>query len=80
VRHLADRAPRFVNGRPGLFARGLPSHIPSRTFAVALLDVLRGTRGAADAVGAGTLLAAGALDPGQGGRSQAEARAHVVDW
>lgn len=57
VRHLADRAPEFVRGRPALFARGLPSYIPSRTFAIALVDVLRGTRGAADAIGAGSLLA-----------------------
>lgn len=57
VRHLADRAPEFVRGRPSLLGRGLPSYIPSRAFAVALVDVLRGTRGAADAIGAGTLLA-----------------------
>lgn len=57
MRHLADRAPAFVHGSPGLFARGMPSYIPSRTFAIALLDVLRGTRGAADAIGAGSLLA-----------------------
>lgn len=35
----------------------MPSYIPSRTFAIALIDVLRGRRGAADAIGAGTLLA-----------------------
>lgn len=35
----------------------LPSYIPSRAFAVALVDVLRGTQGATDAIGAGELLA-----------------------
>jgi len=57
MRLLSDRAPALVRGRPHLFARGLPSYIPSRTFAIAFLDVLRGTRGAADAIGAGSLLA-----------------------
>jgi hypothetical protein len=57
VLSLADREANLKGGKPQLFARGLPSYIPSRTFVVALLDVLRGTKNATDAIGAGQLLA-----------------------
>lgn len=57
IRNLADRSPPWTLARPALFARGLPSYIPSRTFAVALIDVLRGTKAGGDAMGAGELLA-----------------------
>ena len=57
IRNLTDRAPRFVNGKPPWLARGLPSYIPSRAFAVALIDVLRGTQQPSAAIGAGVLLA-----------------------
>jgi hypothetical protein len=40
--------------------RHLPSYIPSRAFAIALIDVLRGTKTASDALGAGELLAGAA--------------------
>jgi hypothetical protein len=57
IRNLTDRAPRFVNGKPPWLAHGLPSYIPSRAFAVALIDVLRGTQQPSGAIGAGVLLA-----------------------
>jgi hypothetical protein len=57
IRNLADRVPALSKDLPGWFARGLPSYIPSKTFVVALLDVLRGSKTAADTVGAGELLA-----------------------
>ncbi|RYZ01229.1 MAG: hypothetical protein EOO73_36205 [Myxococcales bacterium] len=57
IRNLNSRTPQSLREALAPLGRGLPSYIPSRTFALALLDVLRGTKGAADAVGAATLLA-----------------------
>jgi hypothetical protein len=57
VRNLTSRAPSSLKGALSTFGRGLPSYIPSRTFALALLDALRGTNSAADTIGASQLLA-----------------------
>jgi len=55
IRNLCQTAPKFDNGK--LVGRGaLPSYIPSKTFALALLDVLRGDTSASQAVGAREVL------------------------
>jgi len=55
IRNLCKTAPRFEDGK--LVSRGaLPSYIPSKTFALALLDVLRGDTSASQAVGAREVL------------------------
>jgi hypothetical protein len=41
---------------PGTASRRRPSYIPSRTFAIALLDVLRGDRALTETVGASTVI------------------------
>ena len=55
IRNLCKTAPRFEDGK--LVSRGaLPSYIPSQTFALALLDVLRGDTSASHAIGAREVL------------------------
>ncbi|HKO92177.1 MAG TPA: hypothetical protein VJU61_13530 [Polyangiaceae bacterium] len=63
IRNLCRTAPQFQDGKL-VSRRALPSYIPSRTFALALLDVLRGDTAAAQAVGAREVLlkAGGTLD------------------
>ena len=57
VRNLTSRVPERIQQALSPLGRGLPSYIPSRTFALALVDVLRGTKTAADSIGASQLLA-----------------------
>jgi hypothetical protein len=55
IKNLCKTAPKFESGR--LVSRsGLPSYIPSKTFALALLDVLRGDSTVSKAVGAREVL------------------------
>ncbi len=57
VRNLtAEKLTLNDEGKPVWNGRGLPSYIPSRTFALALLDVLRQKSGLTDASGATQLL------------------------
>jgi hypothetical protein len=42
LKNLVNRELKIVRGKLPLFGQGLPSYIPSKTFAVALLDVLQG--------------------------------------
>jgi hypothetical protein len=58
IRNLANEALRLdARGRPSLRGIGLPSYIPSQTFALALIDVLRGKQDATTALGASQVLA-----------------------
>jgi hypothetical protein len=58
IRNLANEALRLdAQGRPSLRGIGLPSYIPSQTFALALIDVLRGKQDATTALGASQVLA-----------------------
>lgn len=58
IRNLANEALRLdAKGRPSLRGIGLPSYIPSQTFALALIDVLRGKQDVTTALGASQVLA-----------------------
>jgi hypothetical protein len=59
IRNLASQrlAVENDNGKLKTFTKGLPSYIPSRTFALALLDVLRAEAKLTEATGASQLLA-----------------------
>jgi hypothetical protein len=58
IRNLADEALKLdAKGKPSLRGIGLPSYIPSQTFALALIDVLRGEQGATSVLGASRVLA-----------------------
>jgi len=56
IRNLVDSELKLKKGKPSLFGSGLPSYIPSATFALALVDVLRGERTATAALGARDVL------------------------
>lgn len=56
VRNLTQSPPSLERGAPSWLGSGLPSYIPSRTFAIVLLDVLRHEKGLSEAVGASRVL------------------------
>lgn len=57
LRNLSDRVPRLNHlGMPGWVGRGLPSYIPAKTFALALIDVLRSKETASQALGISNVL------------------------
>jgi hypothetical protein len=57
IRNLTPEAPALADGKPSLLGKNLPSYIPSRAFAIALIDVLRQEKTATDALGATRILA-----------------------
>jgi len=55
IKNLCKTAPKLANGKL-VSADGLPSYIPSKTFVLAVLDVLRGDAALSEAVGARDVL------------------------
>jgi hypothetical protein len=56
IRNLSNKGRGFGGVKPKLFGNGLPSYIPSRTFVIAFLDVVRREKPLAEAVGITGLL------------------------
>ncbi len=70
VRNLVNEGLELVGGQPTLSGKGLPSYIPSKTFALALIDVLRQSQKLTVVTGADRVLASASdvvskLAPGQ---------------
>ena len=57
VRNLVNEKLELVGGQPPLSGKGLPSYIPSKTFALALIDVLRQSQKLTAVTGADRVLA-----------------------
>ena len=57
IRNLSNEELELVKGHPSLGGKGLPSYIPSKTFALALIDVLRKERKLSEVTGADRILA-----------------------
>jgi hypothetical protein len=57
IRNLVNEELELPGNKPTLAGKGLPSYIPSKTFALALIDVLRKERGLTEVTGADRILA-----------------------
>jgi hypothetical protein len=57
IRNLSNEELELTKGHPSLGGKGLPSYIPSKTFALALIDVLRKDRKLSEVTGADRILA-----------------------
>jgi len=57
IRNLSSHAAKLGKGGPDWRKTGLPSYIPSKTFALALIDVIRRKKSGTEAIGAANVLA-----------------------